>query len=26
VQRGVAVPERPDDASALKAAKSILGK
>ena len=26
VQRGVAVPERPDDASALKAAKSILGR
>ena len=26
VQRGVAVPERPDDASAIKAAKSILGR
>ncbi len=26
VQRGVAMPERPDDASALKAAKSILGR
>ena len=25
VQRGVAVPERPDNASAIKAAKSILG-
>jgi len=26
VQRGVAAPERPDDASAIKAAKSILGR
>ncbi len=26
VQRGVAVPQRPDDASAIKAAKSILGR